>query len=169
MPTTCSAVLLLEQGIGQHSRHFNQLFHQLRLRQSRALNSTNRKSKLGHFDNLLDNRRQGKAKESVHFHRLFHHPQRRDVEGRLLNVHQNAPQILHHQPKPLASDGLALVVKGEVLHARRLPYPGGCRLAAYGAVLSILHHPLVVLRSAGGVVECFGQGISDRHPFMSPP
>ena len=38
---------LLEQGIGQHSRHFHQLFHQLRLRQSRALNSMNRKGKLG--------------------------------------------------------------------------------------------------------------------------
>ena len=71
---------LLEQGIGQHSRHFHQLFHQLRLR-SRALNSTNRKSKLGHFDSLLGKRRHKIAKEQAHFLWLFHNLKHRKIKN----------------------------------------------------------------------------------------
>ena len=88
---------LLEQGIGQHSRHF----HQLRLRQSRALNSTNRKSKLGHFDNLLGNRRHEIAKERVNFLWLFHHLQHRDIKD-LLELEDAA--VLHHCPLRLHLD-----------------------------------------------------------------
>ena len=101
MSTTLLGSPLLEQGKGQHSRHFHQLFHQLRLRQSRALNSTTRKGKLGHFDNLLGNRRNGNAKERVHIHWLFHHLQHRDIES--LHELEDAT-VLHHCPLRLHLD-----------------------------------------------------------------
>ena len=65
--------LLLERGMRHDSRHFNQLFRQLRHSEHGALRDVVLKD-LGHFDNLLGNSRKKRVKELEDVRQLVHPP-----------------------------------------------------------------------------------------------